>query len=163
MDRILHVINRATEIITMSLLLAMVALVFLQVCTRLLLDSSFSWTDELARYMFIWVVFLGGGIAFQHGTHISIEAMKEKLPFHLQRVLQVFVTVVCILFFILLITTGIQLMNSSMSQTSPALSLPMGLMYSVIPVSGLLQIWNVIDINRRNWSQPNGSVERLET
>ncbi|MFC2949703.1 TRAP transporter small permease [Virgibacillus sediminis] len=162
MGKILHAVNKGTEMITMSLLFAMVLLVFVQVCTRLLLDSSFSWTDELARYMFIWVVFLGGGIAFQHGAHISIEAVKERLPIHLQRWMRALVAVLSIVFFLLLIGTGIQLISSSMNQTSPALTLPMGVVYSVIPLSGVLQIWNVIDISRRHWNNSSADTGRVE-
>ena len=143
----LRLLNKSTEAFTMSLMFAMVLLVFFQVISRALFDSSFSWTTELARYMMIWVVFLGGGIAFQHAAHISIEALAEKLSNVWKKVVQAFVAIACIAFFIILIVTGIEFSSASMTQTSPALQIPMGLVYLAIPISGVLQILNVIDIN----------------
>ncbi|WP_227937775.1 TRAP transporter small permease [Alkalihalobacillus deserti] len=146
-SKAIRTLNKWTEAFTMSLLLAMVLLVFFQVCSRALFSTSFSWTNELARYMMVWVVFLGGGIAFQYGAHIGIEALVDTFSKKTKKVTQLIVTSICIFFFVILIVTGIEFATSSMTQTSPGLKIPMGLVYLAIPISGLLQIINVIDLN----------------
>lgn len=147
MAKLMGFLNKSTEVLTMSLMFAMVLVVFFQIISRAFFGTSFSWTTELARYMMIWVVFLGGGIAFQHAAHISIEALVDKLSNFWKKAVQAFVTIACIAFFVILIVTGIEFSSNSMTQTSPALQIPMGLVYLAIPISGVLQILNVIDIN----------------
>lgn len=154
-DKAIRSLNKLTESITMSLLLAMVCLVLLQVFSRILIGSSFSWTNELARYMLVWLVFLGGGIVFQHGAHIGMEALVEKFSANIQRIIQILVSVICILFFIILIVIGTEFSNTSMTLTSPALKIPMGIVYSVIPISGVLQIINVLDITFKIFIRKN--------
>lgn len=57
----------------------MVLAVFVQIISRALFNMSFPWTEELARYLMIWVTFLGASFAFQYGAHISIEAFVTRL------------------------------------------------------------------------------------
>lgn len=146
-NQTIHKLNKSTEVLTMSFLAVMVLLVFFQVLSRALFDASFSWTAELARYLMIWLVFLGGGIAFQQGAHIGIEALVERFSNRGKKLVQLIVSVICIAFFVILIVTGIEFSSASMSQTSPAMNLPMGYVYLAIPISGVLQILNVIDLN----------------
>lgn len=154
-DKAIRSLNKLTETITMSLLLAMVCLVAMQVFSRILIGSSFSWTNELARYMLVWLVFLGGGIVFQQGAHIGMEALVEKFSANIQRMIQALVSVICILFFIILIVIGMDFSSTSMTLTSPALKIPMGIVYCVIPISGVLQILNVLDLTLKIFNRKN--------
>src|SRR5690606_9920890 len=58
----------------------MAIIVFLQFFTRYVMNDSFAWTEEIARYMLMWVTFVGAATAFRRGTHISVEAAQELLP-----------------------------------------------------------------------------------
>ncbi|UTW70911.1 TRAP transporter small permease subunit [Anaerobacillus sp. HL2] len=53
--------------------------------SREVLNSSFPWTEEVARYLMIWITFLGASFAFQYGAHIGIEYFKMKFPIPIQR------------------------------------------------------------------------------
>ncbi|MFD1020190.1 TRAP transporter small permease [Thalassobacillus hwangdonensis] len=138
-------INKGTENIAAVFLFTMVLLVFLKVVTRVLIQSSFPWTEELSRYLMIWITFLGASIAFNYAAHIGVDFVVDKLPRMLKAVVQVIAAAACMVFFLLLIFKGFELMGRSMIQSSPALNLPMGYVYAIIPISGILMSFNLVD------------------
>ncbi|GAK07336.1 TRAP transporter small permease [Geomicrobium sp. JCM 19038] len=152
--KIITKINRIVENITALLLALMVLAVFVQIVSRALFNMSFPWTEELARYLMIWVTFLGASFAFQYGAHISIEAFVTRLKQQWSQILHVIVAIVCTAFFFILILKGIEMMDRSMIQRSAALGIPMGYVYSVIPLSGCLMILNLIDVTMKALKQP---------
>jgi TRAP-type C4-dicarboxylate transport system permease small subunit len=147
--RTVRFLNKGTEVLTILLLSIMVLLIFWQICSRVLFHTSFSWTEELARYLMVWVAFLGAGFAFQYGAHISIESFVKRFSPKYKKIFQTLIAIVCILFFSVLIIYGLELVTDSMTQTSTALKIPMGFVFLAIPISGVLQILNVIDITFR--------------
>ena len=142
----MKVINRTTELFSALLLLTMVALVFIQIVSRVIISSSFPWTEEIARFMMIWITFLGAAVAFQYGAHIGVEAFVERLPAKVRSFFIVIAMLICLSFFILLIVFGYQLAIGAFVQTSPALKIPMGYIYYIIPISGLLMSLNLLDV-----------------
>ncbi|MGO4887502.1 TRAP transporter small permease [Anaerobacillus sp. MEB173] len=139
-------INRIVENISALFLATMVILIFIQVISRQFIGSSFAWTEEVSRYLMIWVTFLGASVAFQYGAHIGIEYFKEKSPVFIQRAFEILTLIACTVFFYFMITKGIDIMNRQMGQTSAALKIPMGYIYLVIPISGVLMFLNLLDI-----------------
>ncbi|KGP90636.1 C4-dicarboxylate ABC transporter permease [Pontibacillus chungwhensis BH030062] len=151
---ILDRINKLTEDITALFLLIMVLLVFVKILTRVLFQSSFPWTEELSRYLMIWITFLGASIAFKYAAHIGFDLIVNKLPGMLKKIFQVISAIACLTFFILLIVKGYELCGRSMVQSSPALDLPMAYVYAIIPISGILMSINLVDttINKMRYS-----------
>lgn len=144
--RAVAVINQVVEKITMMFIVIMVSAVFLQVVSRALFSYSFAWTDELVRYMMIWVIFLGIGICFKYREHISIDLLFNRLSFPLQKALQVIIALLCMFFALLLIVKGLELSGKTMVNKTLSLQIPMGYVFYVIPASGVLIILNVMDI-----------------
>jgi TRAP-type C4-dicarboxylate transport system permease small subunit len=69
----------AAERYLLAALMALVSLLLLtQVVTRLAGTSAFGWVEEAARYLFIWLVFLGSGFAVRHGGHIMADILRPK-------------------------------------------------------------------------------------
>ncbi|PRX40053.1 TRAP-type C4-dicarboxylate transport system permease small subunit [Planifilum fimeticola] len=139
-------INRTVENLTALFLAAMVVLIFLQILMRLVMAKSFSWTEEAARYLMIWLTFLAASYGFRRGAHVGVSVIVERLPMRFQRWVQAVAGLVCLVFFALLVIFGFELMDRSMMQHSPALNFPMGYVYSVIPISGILMALNLIDV-----------------
>lgn len=133
----------------MVFLVMMVVLIFWQIISRAVFGSSFSWTEELARFLMIWVMFLGAGIAFQYGAHISVESFVSRFPIHLQKIVQIIIAALSISLFLILLVKGYEISSKMMLQKSPALKLPMGYVYTIIPISAVLQILNIIDTTKR--------------
>ncbi|OEK08801.1 C4-dicarboxylate ABC transporter permease [Flavivirga aquatica] len=128
----------------------MVINVLWQVFTRFIVGSPSSFTDELARYLMIWVGVLGAAYISGKNMHVAIDLIPKKLNQKKQAKLKAFVNAIIILFcFFALVVGGSRLVyiTYTLQQHSPALQIPLALVYLVIPISGLLIIfYKVSDI-----------------
>lgn len=142
----LKLLNRIVENITAFMLATMVVLVFVQIVSREIIGSSFSWTEELSRYLMIWITFLGASFAFQYGAHIGIEFIKTRLPSFFEKMFTLLSFICCSFFFYLMVVYGFDIVGRQMGQTSPGLNIPMGYVYLVIPISAILMFINLLDV-----------------
>jgi TRAP-type C4-dicarboxylate transport system permease small subunit len=112
-----------------------------QVFSRFVMDNPSSWTEELARYMLIWVSLLGAAYAVRLKLHLSIDIFTGKLSGKTKRYSQLFIYF-CIFLFALFVMVigGMRLVNLTLTlnQLSAALRVKLGYVYSIIPLSGLL-------------------------
>lgn len=130
--------------ILVGLMAFMVLNVLWQVGSRYLLQSPSSFTDELSRYLLIWVGLLGASYVTGQKMHLAIDILPQKLEGKKQRNLNVFINIVVGLFaFFAMVWGGVNLVyiTLKLKQTSASLGLPLGYVYSVIPLSGLLIIY----------------------
>ncbi|MCH1453086.1 MAG: TRAP transporter small permease [Flavobacteriaceae bacterium] len=139
-----------TLIVIMSF---MVVNVLWQVFSRYILANPSSFTDELARYLMIWVGVLGAAYVAGKGNHVAITYFSEKLnPVNLKRV-QIIINLTILSFAILgMFIGGVRLVYITLvlEQLSPALKIPLGVVYAVIPLSGLLIIfYKVLDLKEQ--------------
>lgn len=122
----------------------MVINVLWQVFTRFVIGSPSSFTDELARYLMIWVGVLGAAYISGKRTHVAIDLLPTKLNKEGQIKLKIFVNGIIILFcFFALVIGGLRLVyiTFTLEQYSPALQIPLAAVYLVIPISGILIIY----------------------
>ncbi|MDG1965945.1 MAG: TRAP transporter small permease [Flavobacteriaceae bacterium] len=124
-----------------------------QVFSRYILANPSSFTDELARYLMIWVGVLGAAYVAGKGNHVAITYFSEKLnPVNLKRV-QIIINLTILSFAILgMFIGGVRLVYITLvlEQLSPALKIPLGVVYAVIPLSGLLIIfYKVLDLKEQ--------------
>lgn len=129
--------------------IVMTMMIFLQVIYRYLIGDSLSFSEELARYMFIWSVAMGSALALKTRSHIGVEILVERLPKSLAYPAKSVASIVNLLFFALLIWYGFDMVVETMDQESAALSLPMGYVYLSVPLSGIVlficEIKNTLD------------------
>lgn len=114
------------------------------VFTRYVMGFQSSWSDELARFLMIWVGMLGAAYASGKNLHIAIDILPMYLKPKNRERLRVFVYVLVIVFvFCVFVIGGLRYVYISLKlgQTSPALELPMGLLYLIFPISGLIIIF----------------------
>ena len=120
------------------LLAVTVAIVVLQVFFRYVLNSSLSWSEEAARYLFIWAAVLGFSSSAQAGRLFRFEMIALRLPAAGQRVCAALFGFAGTAFLWALIVNGADLVSKTVSQTSPAMGMPMALAYAALPVAGVL-------------------------
>lgn len=129
----------------LALLMAIMTLdVLWGVFTRYALGNQASWSEELARFLLIWIGILGSAYASSKHYHLAIALLSPKLSSNSQQKLSVLITVLIILFaFFVLVIGGGRLIyiTQVLGQTSPALQIPMTLVYIVLPISGLLIVY----------------------
>ena len=126
----------------LAVLMAVITLdVLWGVFTRYALGNQASWSEELARFLLIWIGVLGAAYASGKRMHLSIDLLGPKLEKKQQRRLQRFIDMVILAFAVTaLVIGGFRLLyiTQVLGQLSPALRVPMALVYSVVPLSGLL-------------------------
>lgn len=130
---------------TMAFLLGVMVLdVFWGVITRYLLESQSSWTDELARFLLVWLSILGAAYASGKKLHIAIDLLPQQLNPKQQNYLDIVIHLIVLLFAIsVFLVGGIRYVYISfaLGQTSPALQLPIGFVYMVLPISGFFILY----------------------
>lgn len=112
-----------------------------QVLTRFVMGDPSSFTDELARYLLIWVGLLGAAWAVGRRMHLAIDILPRHVTGWRRTVLEVGIEVLVLLFAsTVLVVGGVRLMGLTLllGQTSAALGVPLGYVYSVLPLSGCL-------------------------
>lgn len=103
--------------------------------------SAFAWIEEAARYMSVWVVFLGAGIALEVGRHIMIDLVWDRLGAGFRRVVFATIDVVGVLFCALMtvLAFNLSLFVAETGQISPTLGIPAYVLY-VAPVVGFASL-----------------------
>ncbi|MCR6098263.1 TRAP transporter small permease [Salipaludibacillus agaradhaerens] len=123
-----------------------------QVFSRYVLGAPSTFTEELLRFLLIWVAFLGATYAFGSNQHLAIVFLKNKLTGKKGVSLQIVIDVIVIIFiFTILVRGGYAIVDSTMGQLSPILRWPMGVIYAILPISGVLMIfYQLINIMERS-------------
>lgn len=115
-----------------------------QVISRYIIGSPSTFTEELARFLLIWICLLGGAYAAGKKMHLSINLLPNKLSKEGKRKLSIFNFSIVILFALLVMVIGggrLVQISYVLGQSSSALDIPLAYIYSVLPLSGLLIIY----------------------
>ncbi|MGI6449153.1 MAG: TRAP transporter small permease [Desulfitobacteriia bacterium] len=147
MDK-LQKISKYADRIVGSMIIAtfsiMIICCVLQVFTRYVLNSSLSWTEELARYTFIWANLLAASFCIKTNSHARVTVIFDALPTSIQRI---FISVTQVLIMGMagvMIVQGLKLAAMTQNQLSPAIGLHVSLVYLAIPVSGIFIIFYTV-------------------
>ncbi len=128
-------------ILSKCLLVIMTLIICVSVFFRYVLNSGLSWTDEVAMLFFVWFGFISVAYGVQHKLHIGVELFYNMFPEKVQKVLmKVNYLLVCIVG-ILLLTNGIQLMESTMTNYMTATRWPTAVRYCPVAISGFLMAY----------------------
>ena len=127
-----------------GLVITVAAVVLLQVLMRYLFAYPNPWSEEVSRFCFIWVSLLGASLAVEHRAHFGFDQVTKALAPRAKRGVEMCARAVVLLFSLLLIATGIALMDLTMGERSPALNLPVALVYAAAPVSGVLMVVHMV-------------------
>jgi TRAP-type C4-dicarboxylate transport system permease small subunit len=134
--------DRILGVICLLLLAGIVSIVLLQVVMRYVVNAPLAWSDEFARYQLVWLTFLGGGFAYRLRMHIAVDAVAELLEkrdlVSTRTVLETVTHAIMLVFAVVLIVAGWELVDSTWNRTTPSLGWPMGAVYLAVPLSGLI-------------------------
>ena len=108
------------------------------------------WTEELARYAFVWMVFLGASIGVKKHTHFSLTFIIDKFPAFLKKSIIIFMTsLIFVGVIVMLIQCTRYALFTGLTSSAPHLGISMAFVFSAIPVSALLMLlYLVIDIKK---------------
>lgn len=140
----MNAFNRYLEYFLAFLMALMLISVSWQVLTRYIFASPSSFTDELARYLLIWIGTLGAAYASGQRLHLAIDLLPSKLKGKARYRLAIFINLLIIVFaFTVMVIGGCRLVyiTYTLGQISAAMQLPLAYVYSIIPISGLLIVY----------------------
>ena len=134
------------EVLLVVFSVIMVTAIFMQVFMRYVLGSSLAWSEELARYCFIWLVYLGISYGVKKQRHIKVDVVLILLKDKWKVVLNIIANLIFLAFAIFVIVYGYSIASRLLAfgQTSPALQLPMGLVYLATPIGMGLTAFRLI-------------------
>jgi C4-dicarboxylate transporter, DctQ subunit len=141
--KINHILNHLEEYVGVISLIFTSLLVFVQVVLRYLFNYSLSWSEEAARYLIVWFIFIGSSIAVREKAHATMDALVTILPAKGKRIFAILSNLIAMVFCLILMWSGIKTVEGvvAFGSVTPAIGMPMYLPYLAIPVgAGLMFI-----------------------
>lgn len=134
------------EYILVILSVVMTIVIFLQVIMRYVFQNSLIWSEELAIYCFIWIVFIGTSYAVKKNTHIKIDVILIPFKEKGKDVFYIISQFIFLVFAVFLLINGYQIVEQLMewNEESPAMRLPMWMVFISAPLGMLLIIIRII-------------------
>lgn len=135
-------------ILAVTSTLGMIFIMFINVVTRYALNFSFSWGDEAVRYLNLVAAFTAVSVCFKSGDHISIDVFVEHvIPLKFRKYFRLISYVLSLIFCAMICYFGFILTSNQlrMGQTSTALGIPMYVLYSIIPISMIFSIIQILN------------------
>ena len=141
MKKILNIFDIVTDFLGNALFVAMALILILQVFARFVIRVSIPWTEELGRLLFMYVVFVGAGIAAKKGSHLVIDTLSSKLPAKAQKPYKVFLllcTLACTAVFLI---GSIQMVSATTNRYFSSMrTLPTAWMYAAPAIGFALML-----------------------
>jgi TRAP-type C4-dicarboxylate transport system permease small subunit len=137
-------INRIIEYLLVGIFALLVLDVLWQVFSRYVIGRSSSFTEEFARFALIWLAILGAAYLNGQRGHLAIDFWIKKLPAKQQQRRAIIIEVLMLLFALIIMVIGgsnLVYITLSLGQKSSVLDIPLGVVYAIVPFSGLLIIF----------------------
>ncbi|MFA6507396.1 MAG: TRAP transporter small permease [Treponemataceae bacterium] len=139
------IVDRLLDGFAVAMFIIIFAVVLLQVFMRYFLGSPLVWSEELARYLFVWVSLIGWVFATRSGTHIRIGAFTDNLPVSVRKVIGFFNFALVIIFALVLIFFGFQMVLKNGDVPTVTLFFTYAVVYAAVPFSlSLIVFYSVL-------------------
>ncbi|MGB9781995.1 MAG: TRAP transporter small permease [Moorellaceae bacterium] len=136
----LEALAQGVSLILGILMLLMVVVIFVQVIARYVLHNSLSWSEEIGRYLFIWITFLGAVIGVKERLHVGVDVVVNSLPAGVRKILVLVGNLLMIAFVGYMLQGSFKLIELGKHQASPATSIPMLYPYLILPLGSILML-----------------------
>lgn len=144
MSKLLSTLDSCLKFLVVTAIGLMLAIVFLQVISRYLFSYTPSIAEELARYLFVWVVFLALPLVAKSGGHMAIETLTARISGMKLKVCRALADICTLTFLAIMVYNGYFMVTIAHYQTSPAMVIPMSYVYCVIPFGCAIMFCNVL-------------------
>ena len=119
--------------------------IFVQILMRLFFKNPLSFTEEVSRYSFVWMVFLGLSFATRYDRHIRVDFLYARFPATIKFIVEMFLNVLTLAAFSWIFYMGLKYIEYSSITRTYALNIPRSIVIAIIPLSGFLMIIRVIE------------------
>lgn len=145
-EQLYDFIFRTAEVVLILVAVLVFIAVTVAVFSRFVLNASVPWADELPALALIWLTFLGAAVLSKRNENLNFDGVSASLPISIQRILDVFNSLVIPIFLAILVYYGWKFTVQTWSRTAITLPLNIGLVRLVVPLSGVLMM--LVYVNR---------------
>jgi TRAP-type C4-dicarboxylate transport system permease small subunit len=145
LTRLNAALHRATSVAAIGLLAAIFVILILQIAFRYVLNAPLVWTEELARYLYVWACYLGAAVALRRGNHIVIAFVLERLPPRPGAAVALGTQLLGLLFFGALTVLGLELMARTHTVEAITLPIPWSVIYAAAPVGATIMFLQTLE------------------
>lgn len=140
MGLVLNVLRRTIQLVIILMFAVLIVTVFYQVLGRYLFNAPPSWSEELARFLQVWIALLASALCIQQGMHLGVDYLLHAVPPRGRALLEILVHVLVSGFLLLLLVQGIKILDVAAVQSSPAMGINMWYAYLAVPVGAALML-----------------------
>lgn len=148
--------------VTFAVFWLMCLAVFLQFFTRYVLNNSFAWTEEIATYCLVAIVFIGAAMCVRLGRHIHVDFLFRYLPAGVARALATAIDAIRTLFFAYAAWLVWRFMGLIEGETMTTINLPKNLVYGAVCAGFVLMFLRSVQVSIQNWRRGYSMLERPE-
>ncbi len=134
-SKILLMLLGVAKLSIVAISIVMIVVTLAQVVFRYVIAAPLPWSEELARYCFVWIVFLGGAVGLSRGIHLGVDLFVNLLPERFRIGIEILSHVLIACFAAAVVLASYPVINMNMLQRSPALGVQMSWIYIAIPIS----------------------------
>jgi len=138
----LKLLDWLCDVSSLIILYVTVVVIFVQVICRYVLQVALPWTEEFARYAFLWLIFLANALAERQKEHFRVSYFVEQAPRRLRYVFWAFGEILIFIFFIWLFMDSLQFVQMGKRMISTVMQLRLDWVYWGLPVAVILSLLN---------------------
>jgi TRAP-type C4-dicarboxylate transport system permease small subunit len=137
--------DRVAQAAVACLVASLVGISFAQIIFRYALVRPLFWADELSRYLYVWIAFVGAGVAMGANLHYGFDYLTEKCPRRAKAAIRWVVNATAAAFVAVCVVAGIYVTYLVAVQKSPSLQISMSWVYAALPIGSLLLLLHIVD------------------
>ena len=152
--KITEIVNKCVDWLSVILFLLIFILALGQIFMRYVLNRPLVWSEELIRYAFVWICYLGWVLGTRNRNHIQITIIINMFPKIVQKLIDTFNSLILLVFSAYMIVYGIQMTKAS--TTLPAITSPIkiSLVYAIVPVvNTLIIVYELLHLKNNIWKK----------
>jgi TRAP-type C4-dicarboxylate transport system permease small subunit len=150
-EKVSQLAEKVVQVALVGMVAIMTVIIIIQVFMRYIFLYSLSWSEEVARYLMIWVCFLGASLALKYGFHIGVEFVVNRFPKKMRGWVNLIAKIGVLLFLIYFTIGGFRVSWAVRDQDSPALLFSMAYAYLSAPVGGFFMIIQLLNLLIEDW------------
>lgn len=144
LKRVSHTVNKAVSYTGIGMFVVLVFACVMQVFFRFVLNNSLSWTEELARYLFVWMHLIGASLLIEDNGHATVTVILDLLHGKARKAVNILIEAIILIDGTLMLYSGVIVSYRSRTNVSTAMSIPMWVINLSVAVSGALLMFQAI-------------------
>jgi len=157
-----RLLSRFVELLVILIAGIIVAIVTTEVTLRYLFSHSLVFTEELSRYLMVWIVFLGSALAIRDGSHIRIQILVNRLGPRMQQIVQLAAYALIIAFLVFITVEGLKILPRQLQQMCITIDISLFYFYLAIPVGSILMIIFLLPVIRQTMAGKSAAGNKRE-